>query len=72
MPGRSHMLREATMKDQLIDAVVSRAGIDRGTAERAVDAVVDFLRENPQRLAELAGNAGIGDVGERLGKLFSR
>lgn len=60
------------MKDQLIDAVVSRAGIDRGTAEKAVDAVMDFLREHPDQLKDLAGNIDLGDVGEKLGKLFGR
>lgn len=63
---------EQAVKDQIIDAVVSRAGIDRATAEKAVDAVMDFLKDNPERLTEIAGQVGLGDVGQRLGKLFGR
>jgi hypothetical protein len=52
--------------------VVGRTGIDRATAEKAVDAVMDFLKDNPERLTEIAGQVGLGDVGQRLGKLFGR
>jgi hypothetical protein len=43
------------MKDKIIDVVVEKAGIDRAKAEQAVDTVLDYIKENPSDLKELAG-----------------
>ncbi|MCC7366730.1 MAG: hypothetical protein IT303_20395 [Dehalococcoidia bacterium] len=63
------------MKDKLIAAVVERTGLDPAMADKAVDAVMDFLKDDPKRVTALLGQAGIGDigdVGDKLGKLFGR
>lgn len=43
------------MKEQLIAMVAERAGIDPAKAGQAVDAVLGFLKENPDQLKGLVG-----------------
>jgi nucleoid DNA-binding protein len=43
------------MKEELIAQVAARTGLDPATAEKAVDAVLDYLRENPGKASELLG-----------------
>lgn len=61
--------------DKIIEIVAERAGISPEIAAKAVDAVVGFLKENPEQITALLGNVGGGDLGEvagKLGKLFGR
>ena len=60
------------MKEKLIAAVVERTGIDPVTADKAVDAVIDFLKDDPERITKLLGQAGLEDIGGSIGKLFGR
>lgn len=56
------------MKEQLIELVTEKAGIDAGQAEAAVDAVLGFLKDNPSELKGLLGDdAGSPDIRERIG-----
>lgn len=61
--------------DKLIELVAERAGISPEIAGKAVEAVLGFLKENPEQVAGLLGNFGAGDLGEvatKLSKLFGR
>ncbi len=61
--------------DKIIEIVAERAGISPEVAEKAVDAVLGFLKENPEQITALLGNFAGGDLGEiagKLGKLFGR
>lgn len=44
------------IKGEIIARVTERAGIDADTAGKAVDSVIDFLKENPEKVASLVGN----------------
>lgn len=57
------------MKEQLIQFVTEKAGIEADRAEAAVDAVLDFLKDNPAEMKGLLHpEAGAsGDLRERLG-----
>ena len=59
------------MEEQLVNILKERAGLDQATAEKAVHAILGFLKENPEKLTGLLG----GNLGEELGslgKLFGR
>lgn len=61
--------------DKIIEIVAERAGISPEVAEKAVDAVLGFLKENPEQITALLGNFAGDDLGEiagKLGKLFGR
>lgn len=40
------------MSDELIDSVAQKTGLDRAKAEEAITAVLDWFRENPERVRE--------------------
>ncbi|MCC6382123.1 MAG: hypothetical protein IT304_06405 [Dehalococcoidia bacterium] len=54
--------------DRLIDIVSERAGIQRDQAEKAVNAMLGFLKETPDQLSTLLGD----DLGTRLSGIFGR
>lgn len=60
------------MKEQLIAIIVDKTGIDAAKAGQAVDAVLGFLKENPEKLSALLADDRLDDVTEKLGKLFGR
>ena len=61
------------IQDQLTKMIADRAGIDPATAAKAADAVVGFLKENPEKVSELLGDdSPIGDAGSKITKLFGR
>ncbi len=57
------------MKEQLIQVVTEKAGIEADKAEAAVDAVLDFLKDNPADMKGLLHPEGgaPADLRERLG-----
>ncbi len=61
------------MEEQIARVIAERAGIDEATALKAANAVVGFLRENPEKLTELLGDdSPLGDAADRITKLFGR
>lgn len=60
------------MKDKLIAMVAQRANLSEDVAEKAVDAVLDFFKENPGKVTELLGNVTESGPASGLGKLFGR
>jgi hypothetical protein len=55
------------MEEQLVNLLKERAGLDQAQAEKAVHAILGFLKENPEKLTSL-----LGDNMGGLGKLFGR
>ena len=61
------------MQDQLIKFISERAGIDPATAEKAANAAIDFLKQNPDKLTALLGDdSPRGDAASKITKLFGR
>lgn len=64
------------MKEKLIGAVAEKAGIPAAQASAAVDAVLGFLKENPDSIRGLLGGDDDGgiidDVKEKIGGIFGR
>ena len=57
------------MKEQLVELVTEKAGIDAGQAEAAVDAVLGFLKDNPAEMKGLlSADAASPDIRERIGE----
>ena len=54
--------------DQLKEMIIARTGIDAETADKVVDAVVDFIKENPEKLTGFLGGEG-GPLGKLKGLL---
>ena len=57
------------MKEQLVSLLVSKVGLDQGKAEQAVDTVLDFFQNNPEKVSELLGKLP-GGLGDKLGGMF--
>lgn len=60
------------MKDKLIELASQRAGIAPEQAEKAVDAVLDYLKNNPDKIKGLLGTNGMGGIGAKLTGMFKR
>lgn len=60
------------MKDQLVRLLMERANLDEEKANKAVDTVMEFLKENPDKLSGLLGDDRVQDATKKLGKLFGR
>lgn len=60
------------MKEKLIALVVERAGLSEDAANKAVDTVLGFLKENPDQVTALLGNVTKSGPLSGLGKMFGR
>lgn len=64
------------MNEQIISLLKDRAGIDEATANKVVDTVMGFLKDNPDQLMGLIGGddgkLDMSDVTKKLGGLFGR
>lgn len=61
------------MQEQIAKIIAERAGIDPATAEKAANAVIGFLKENPEKLTALLGeDSPFGDAAGKITKLFGR
>lgn len=60
--------------DKIVDAVVKQTGLPRAQVDKVVDAVMDFLKDNPDQLTQLLGKSDLDldDVGKKFGGLFGR
>ena len=56
------------MKEKLIELVCERAGISPQQADKAIDAVTGYLKENPDKIQELVGQFEMDDLGQVLGE----
>ncbi len=59
------------MKDQLVPLLTARAGLDQEKAELTVDAVLDYLRDNPQQLSAYLETSRLGGLASKAVGLFS-
>ena len=59
------------MKDQLVPLLTARAGLDQEKAEQAIDAVLNYLRDNPQQLSTYLETQRLGGLASKAGGLFS-
>jgi nucleoid DNA-binding protein len=57
------------MKEQLVALLVSKVGLDQEKAEQSVDTVLDFFKNNPEKVSEVLGKLP-GGLGDKLGGLF--
>lgn len=66
------------MKDQLVKLLMERVGLDEEKANKAVDTVLGFVKDNPEQLQGLLGSEQAqevlsklpGGLGNKVGKLF--
>lgn len=58
------------MKEQIVELLSSKVGLDAETANKAVDTVLDFLKENPEQVTSLLGKVGLEGLGDTIGGLF--
>jgi hypothetical protein len=59
------------VKDQLVPLLTARAGLDQEKAEQAIDAVLSYLRANPQQLSAYLETPRLGGLASKAGGLFS-
>ena len=61
------------MEEQIAKVISERAGIDEATALKAANAVIGFLKENPEKISGLLGDdSPLGDAADKITKLFGR
>ena len=60
------------MKDELVALLGERVGLDPSKASQVVDAILDFIKENPGKLTAFLGDDPMETVTDTLGKLFGR
>jgi len=58
------------MKEQIVELLTSKVGLDASTANQAVDTVLGYLKDNPEQVTSLLGKVGLGGIGDTLGGLF--
>jgi hypothetical protein len=60
--------------DQIVSMVASKVGIPADQAQKAVEAVLGYLRENPDQIKSLVGvdMGSAGGMMGRVGKMFGR
>ena len=57
------------MKDQLVSLLMSKVGLDKEKAEKAVDTVLNFMKEHPEQASSVLGKLP-GGLGEKVGGLL--
>ncbi len=60
------------MKEQLVALLGDRVGLDQSKASQAVDTIMNFIKENPEKLTEFLGEDPMETVTDTIGKLFGR
>jgi DNA polymerase III delta subunit len=61
--------RGIKVKEQLVSLLVSKVGLDQEKAEKSVDTVLDFFKNNPEKASELLGKLP-GGLGDKIGGMF--
>ena len=60
------------MREELIALLGEKVGLDPSKAESVVDAILNFIKENPERLTAFLGDDPAEMITSTLGKLFNR
>ncbi|MGH2634519.1 MAG: hypothetical protein ACRDG3_14035 [Tepidiformaceae bacterium] len=60
------------MEQELMNLLQEKAGLDPAKATQVVNVIVNFIKENPEKLTGLLGGGGLAAAEEGLGKLFGR
>jgi hypothetical protein len=59
------------MREELVPLLTARVGLDQEKAEHTIDAVLIFLRDNPQQLSTYLETFRLGGLASKAGGLFS-
>ena len=65
-------LNGGAVKEQLVALLGDRVGLDQSKASQAVDTIMNFIKENPEKLTEFLGEDPMETVTDTIGKLFGR
>lgn len=61
------------MEEQIAKAISERTGLDPAMALKAANAVMDFIKENPEKLSGLLGDdSPLGGAADKITKMFGR
>jgi hypothetical protein len=61
------------MEEQIAKVIAERTGLDPAMALKAANAVMGFIKENPEKLSALLGDdSPLGDAADKITKLFGR
>ncbi|MEP7216927.1 MAG: hypothetical protein ABI782_11800 [Anaerolineaceae bacterium] len=60
------------MKDELVALLGEKVGLDESKASDVVDAILNFIKENPEKLTAFLGDDPMATVSDTIGKLFGR
>ena len=60
------------MKEEVVSLLVSKIGLDQQKAEQAVDAVLEYIKNDPQQCTFILKQAGLGGMAGKLGGLFDK
>jgi hypothetical protein len=61
------------LEEQIANVIAERTGLDPAMALKAANAVVDFIKENPEKLTALLGeDSPFGDATDKITRLFGR
>lgn len=58
------------MKEQLVALLTSKVGLDQQKAEQSVDAVLEYIKTNPQQLTSYLEKFGAGGIAGKIGGLL--
>jgi hypothetical protein len=59
------------MREELVPLLTVRVGLEQEKAERTIDAVLNYLRDNPQQLSTYLEAFRLGGLASKVGGLFS-
>ncbi|MCI0485418.1 MAG: hypothetical protein L0229_02345 [Blastocatellia bacterium] len=60
------------MKEQLISLLVSKVGLDQQKAEESVNAVLNYIKNNPQQVTSYLEGTGLGNIAGTLGNMLGK
>jgi hypothetical protein len=61
------------VEEQTARVIAERAGIDPATAQKAAQAVIGFIKDNPEKLTAFLGeDSPLGDAANKISHLFGR
>lgn len=60
------------IQDQLVALLGEKVGLDESKASEVVDTIMNFIKENPEKLTSFLGDDPMETVTDTIGKLFGR
>jgi hypothetical protein len=59
------------MKEKLVELLTSKVGLDQEKAEKSVDTVLEYLKNNPGEITSYLQKFNVGGVADKIGGMFS-